>query len=176
MSLKFVTKGPINNIPSLVWMMTRRRPGDKLLSELMMVSLHASIGLNELTIKTKTESRLTLGRKCHQFDDITINGCTMTTCSAASDENFIWMTTFPFQCHTNCVITGGTAGCQDDSPSWQQWQQTQQALGLLPYTQNCGMLMCRECRERFPRHRGLAIPTCITARAWRTCRDACRDR
>ena len=33
-----------------------------------------------------------------------------------------------------------------------------------------------ECRERFPRHRGLAIPTCITARASRTCRDACRDR
>ena len=27
----------------------------------------------------------------------------------------------------------------------------------------------------FPRHRGLAIPTCITARAWRTCRDACWD-
>ena len=36
--------------------------------------------------------------------------------------------------------------------------------------------MCRECRERFPLHRGLAIPTCITARAWRTCRDAWRDR
>ena len=35
--------------------------------------------------------------------------------------------------------------------------------------------MRRECRERFPRHRGLAILTCITARAWRTCRDACRD-
>ena len=28
----------------------------------------------------------------------------------------------------------------------------------------------------FPRHRGLAIPTYITARAWRTCRDACRGR
>ena len=26
--------------------------------------------------------------------------------------------------------------------------------------------MRRECRERFPSHRGLAIPTCITARAW----------
>ena len=26
--------------------------------------------------------------------------------------------------------------------------------------------MPREGRERFPRHRGLAIPTCITARAW----------
>ena len=28
----------------------------------------------------------------------------------------------------------------------------------------------------FPHYRGLAIPTCITARASRTCRDACRDR
>ena len=36
--------------------------------------------------------------------------------------------------------------------------------------------MRRECRERFPRHRRWAIPTCITARASRTCRDACRDR
>ena len=47
---------------------------------------------------------------------------------------------------------------------------------------NCGlhMPMRRKCRERFPRHRLhskplLAIPACITARAWRTCRDACRD-
>ena len=30
--------------------------------------------------------------------------------------------------------------------------------------------------EMLPRHRGLTIPTCITARASRTCRDACRDR
>ena len=28
----------------------------------------------------------------------------------------------------------------------------------------------------FPATAGFAIPTCITARAWRTCRDACRDR
>ena len=34
----------------------------------------------------------------------------------------------------------------------------------------------RECRGRLPRHRRLAIPTCITAHASRTCRDACRDR
>ena len=32
------------------------------------------------------------------------------------------------------------------------------------------------CTGRFTRHRGLTIPTCITARAWRTCPDACRDR
>ena len=41
--------------------------------------------------------------------------------------------------------------------------------------------MRRECRERFPRHRlqnkrELAIPLCITARAWRTCCEAFRDR
>ena len=28
----------------------------------------------------------------------------------------------------------------------------------------------------FPGYHGLTILTCITARAWRTCRDACRDR
>ena len=27
------------------------------------------------------------------------------------------------------------------------------ALGLLPDTHNCGLRMCPECRERFPRHR-----------------------
>ena len=36
--------------------------------------------------------------------------------------------------------------------------------------------MRRECRKSVPLHRGLEIPTCITARAWRTCRDACLDR
>ena len=38
-SLKFVPKGPINNIPALVQIMAWRCPGDKPLSEAMMVSL-----------------------------------------------------------------------------------------------------------------------------------------
>ena len=38
-SLKFVLKGPISNIPALVQIMDWRRPGDKPLSEPMMVSL-----------------------------------------------------------------------------------------------------------------------------------------
>ena len=38
-SLKFVPKGPINNNPALVQIMAWRRPGDKPLSEPMMVSL-----------------------------------------------------------------------------------------------------------------------------------------
>ena len=36
-SLKFVPKGPINNIPALVQIMAWRRPGDKPLSEPMMI-------------------------------------------------------------------------------------------------------------------------------------------
>ena len=51
-SMKFVPKGPINNIPALVQIMAWRRPGDKPLSEPMMISLqthiYASLGLNEL--------------------------------------------------------------------------------------------------------------------------------
>ena len=38
-SLEFVPKGPINNIPALVHMMAWRRPGNKPLSESMMVRL-----------------------------------------------------------------------------------------------------------------------------------------
>ena len=38
-SLKFVPKGPINNIPALVQIMAWRRPGDKPLSEPVMVRL-----------------------------------------------------------------------------------------------------------------------------------------
>ena len=38
-SLKFVLKGPINNIPALPQIVAWRRPGDKPLSEPMMASL-----------------------------------------------------------------------------------------------------------------------------------------
>ena len=42
-SLKFVPKGPINNIPALVQIMAWRRPGAKPLSEPMMVNLPTHI-------------------------------------------------------------------------------------------------------------------------------------
>ena len=54
---KFVPKGLINNIPALVQIMAWRRPGDKPLSEPMMVSLltHISVTrpqwVNETTIR-----------------------------------------------------------------------------------------------------------------------------
>ena len=50
-SLKFVPKGPINNVSALVQITACRRSGDKPLSEPMMVKLpmHMSLGLNELS-------------------------------------------------------------------------------------------------------------------------------
>ena len=42
-SLKFVPNGPINNIPAMVQIMACRRPGDKPLSEPMVVSLPTHI-------------------------------------------------------------------------------------------------------------------------------------
>ena len=42
-SLKFVPKGAINNIPAMVQIMAWRRPGDKPLSEPMVVSLPTHI-------------------------------------------------------------------------------------------------------------------------------------
>ena len=48
--MKFVPKGPINNIPALIQIMAWRRPGDKPLFEPMMIYWHIyeSLGLNEL--------------------------------------------------------------------------------------------------------------------------------
>ena len=43
MSLKYVPRGPTNNFPALVQIMTWRRPGDKPLSEPMMESLPTHI-------------------------------------------------------------------------------------------------------------------------------------
>ena len=47
-SLKFVPKGLINNIPALVQIMAWRRPGDKPLSEPMMVNLLTHICVTRL--------------------------------------------------------------------------------------------------------------------------------
>ena len=47
-SLKFVPRGPINNIPTLVQVMAWRRPGDKPLSESMTVRLPTHICVTRL--------------------------------------------------------------------------------------------------------------------------------
>ena len=58
--LKFVPKGPINNIPALVQIMAWRRPGDKPLSEPMMLSLPTHICVTRpqwVTYTTKNKAR-----------------------------------------------------------------------------------------------------------------------
>ena len=64
-------------------------------------------------------------------------------------------------------------------PLWKEvsyCKYSNKSMKVLPDTSNCGLRMRQECRERFPRHRGLTLSTCITARAWRTCSDTCWDR
>ena len=63
-ALKFVPKGPINNIPAMVQIMAWRRSGDKPLSEPMMVSLPTYICItrpqwvNLLRMKRKHHYRI----------------------------------------------------------------------------------------------------------------------
>ena len=63
-SLKLLPKGPINNIPALVPIMTWRRPGDKPLSEPLMVSL--------LTHICTTRPQWVKDMNCHFFLHCTI--------------------------------------------------------------------------------------------------------
>ena len=80
-SLKFVPKGPINNIPALVQIMAWRCLGDKPLSEPMMVSLptHISVARPQWVNVEKLIKRVS---KCY------LN----------------WYTTFWFQCCWACKI------------------------------------------------------------------------
>ena len=71
-SLKFVPKGPINNIPALVQIMAWRRPGDKPLSEPMMVSLPTHICVTRpqwvnKSVRRSTNTFCTLGRLMEAF-------------------------------------------------------------------------------------------------------------
>ena len=78
----FVPKGPINNIPALVQIMAWRQPGDKPLSEAMMVSLLTHIcvtppqWVNGLSILSSCE---TLFKKIHwnYYSDVIMS--TMTS-------------------------------------------------------------------------------------------------
>ena len=61
--MKFVSKGPIDNIPALVQIMARRRSGDKpLLDQWWLVywRIYTSFGLNDLNLSgvvSRTDSR-----------------------------------------------------------------------------------------------------------------------
>ena len=68
-SLKFVPRGPINNIPTLVQVMAWRRPGDKPLSEPMMVRLLTHICVT----RPQWVNSLTPGRYGSNFKGVLSN-------------------------------------------------------------------------------------------------------
>ena len=67
-SLKFVPKGPINNIPALAQIMAWRRPGDKPLSEAMMVNLPTHICVSRPQWVNKHSSCRWFGTAWHSCD------------------------------------------------------------------------------------------------------------
>ena len=85
-SLKFVPKGSINNIPTLVQIMARRQPGDKPLSEPMMVRLSTH------TCVTRPQW---------------VNGLHALLCIANNRHFLIWMTTVRqlTERRRSCVLT-----------------------------------------------------------------------
>ena len=54
--------------------------------------------------------------------------------------------------------------CPTRSDSRTPYLSTDSTMALLSDTLNWWLRMRRECRERFPRHRGLVMLTCITVR------------
>ena len=60
-SLKFIPKGPVDNIPAMVQIMAWCRPGDTLLSESIMAwvtDIYASLSLNELIVLVVNEAKV----------------------------------------------------------------------------------------------------------------------
>ena len=74
MSLNFVIKGPIKNIPALVQIMAWRRPGAKPLSEIMMVSLPRHIGVTRPQwVKDLTSLEPVQSHDCRITSETTLN-------------------------------------------------------------------------------------------------------
>ena len=91
-SLKFVPKGRINNIPALVQIMAWRRLGDKPLSEPMMVSLPTHICATRpqwvLSITTTKHGKQTL--ECFDsFEELTII-IEIASPSCYTEEIHVW--------------------------------------------------------------------------------------
>ena len=96
-SLMFVPKGPINNIPALVQIMARRRTGDKPLSEPMMVSLLTQICVTRPQWVNPT-----------------------TWISISCLHTGIWGTIWPFMCrsHTGHEFGHHCVRCYPDLSAW----------------------------------------------------------
>ena len=98
-SLKFVPKGQINNIPALVRIMAWRRPGDKPLSETMMVTLLTHIcvtrpqWVNQLSgFETEEPSLEIMAIRVQLYD----NKMFFNTCITAFIKSVAWLYVFMY--------------------------------------------------------------------------------
>ena len=91
-----------------------------------------------------------------------------------------WHYMYPSVYLSSAVDTGRSMGFMNKLQGLQTAKLAENLLGdcmgPLSDTLICGLRMRGECQERFRGHRGLAISSCITAGARRTCHDACRNR
>ena len=108
-SLKFVPKGPINNIPALVQIMAWRWSGDKPLYEPSMVILSTRKCVTRpqwVNPSNEYSVRAVKTKSCHDANFVvtggTIGSCFTTVYNATSDSKVGIMTTFGFQYH-NCM-------------------------------------------------------------------------
>ena len=91
-SLTFVPKAPINNIPSLVQIMVWRRPGDKPLSEPMMVGLLTHICVTRPQwVKESPITKFTMGILTHERTVFALQRGPLSTDISSEDNNKCWI-------------------------------------------------------------------------------------
>ena len=91
-SLKFVRKGPINNIPALVQIMAWHRPGDKPLSEAMMIHLptHICVSRPQWVNIQRSANRVPLHWHEHHASPIT-GSSTVCSTSRKTENSRYWL-------------------------------------------------------------------------------------
>ena len=119
-SLMFVPKGPINNIPTLVQVMARRHPGDKPLSEPMMVSLSTHICVTRpqwvKVLAWSWIAQWVCEWDCSEVDLLLINSFCAGICilyisqhwdGRGTWNNFPWKTSIGLSQVVNTMVTDG---------------------------------------------------------------------
>ena len=92
-SLKFVPRGPINNIPALVQIMAWRRPGDKPLSEPMMDSLLTHICI--IRLQWVTLGMGSPNERRHYLVTSPVIDCAQTSLALLSNVSSHWLSLDP---------------------------------------------------------------------------------
>ena len=107
-SLKFIPKGPINNIPALIQIMAWRRPGDKPLSEPMMVSLLTHICVTRPQRVKCVQERNVKVKQSHQ----TYQWCDVIVIVLGTSIRVVWvLVKWRFQLIDNVVFVSSEWYC-----------------------------------------------------------------